>query len=74
MFRTITEKENTDDQNDLQDDAAANAVAVAAAVAAAHMLEVRYHLKVCGLNQQMTGAIILEGYSKITDFSMMLSK
>ena len=62
-----------DDQDDLQDDAAANAVAVAAAIAAARILEVRYCLEVCGLNQQMTDAIILEGYSKTTDFSMMSS-
>jgi hypothetical protein len=52
----------------------ANAVTVAAAIAAAHILEVRYCLEVCGLNRQMTKAIILEGYSKTTDFSMMLSK
>ena len=64
-----------DDQDDLQDDAAANAVAVAAAaIAAARILKVRYCLEVCGLNQQMTDAIILEGYSKTTDFSMMSSK
>jgi hypothetical protein len=41
---------------------------------AARILEVRYCLEVCGLNQQMTDAIILEGYSKTTDFSMMSSK
>ena len=63
-----------DDQDDLQDDAATNAVAIAAAIAAARILEVRYCLEVCGLNQQMTDAIILEGYSKTTDFSMMSSK
>jgi hypothetical protein len=63
-----------DDQDDLQDDAAANAVAVAAAIAAARILEVRYCLEVCGLNQQMTHSIILEGYSKTTAFSMMSSK
>jgi len=63
-----------DDQDDLQDDAAANAVAVAAAIGAARILKVRYCLEVCGLNQQMTDAIILEGYSKTTDFSMMSSK
>jgi len=63
-----------DDQDDLQDDAATNAVAIAAAIAAARILEVRYCLEVCGLNQQMTDAIILEEYSKTTDFSMMSSK
>jgi len=60
-----------DNQDDLQDNAAANAVAVAAPIAAARILKVRYCLEVCGLNQQMTNAIILEGYSKTTDFSMM---
>ena len=68
----IYRKRKMDDQDDLQDDAAANAVA--AAIAAARILEVRYCLEVCGLNQQMTDAIILEGYSKTTDFSMMSSK
>ena len=63
-----------DNQDDLQDDAAGNAVAVAAAIAAAHILKVSYCLEVCGLNQQMTDAIIMEGYSKITDLSMMSSK
>jgi hypothetical protein len=63
-----------DDQDDLQDNAAANAVAVAAAIAATRILEVRYCLEVCGLNQHLTNAIILEGYSKTTDFSMMSSK
>jgi len=63
--RTNLQKENMDDQDDLQDDAAANAVAVAAAaIAAARILEVRYCcLEVCGLNQQMTNTIILDGYS-----------
>ena len=51
-------------QDEPQDDAAANAVAVAAAIAAARILEERYCLEVCGLNQQMTDTIILEGYSK----------
>jgi len=63
-----------DDRDDLQDNAADNAIAVAAAIAATRILEVRYCLEVCGLNQQMTDAIILEGYSKTTDFSMMSSK
>jgi hypothetical protein len=63
-----------DDQDDLQDNAAANAVAVAAAFEAARILEVRYCFEVCGLNQQMTHAIILEGYSKTTGFLMMSSK
>jgi len=57
-----------------QDDAATNAVAVVAAIAAARILGVRYYLEVCGHKQQMTDAIILEGYSKTTDFSMMSRK
>jgi len=61
-----------DNQDELQDDA--NAVAVAAAIVAAGILEVRNCLEVCGLNQQTTDAIILEGYSKTIDFSMMSSK
>jgi len=43
-----------DDQDDLQVDAAANAVAVAAAIAAARILESRYCLEVCGLNDQQS--------------------
>jgi hypothetical protein len=74
-FRTNLQKEIMDNnQDEPQDDAAANAVAVAAAIAAARILEERYCLEVCGLNQQMTDTIILEGYSKTTDFSMMSSK
>jgi len=74
IFIIAEEKEKMDDQDDVQDNAAANAVAVAAAIAAARILKVRYCLKLCGLNQQMTDPIILEGYSKTTDFSMMSSK